>query len=229
MSRRMRWTGLVVSSVLAACGGQGGVAAGTTSTTVGTGVTAIAGDPAVTTAPTVAVIRIGPWEDREIHSLCLRSAETYTEWITVLEDDEPTPLEILVAEGAAPVSDAIAAGLADFGLPVVSDGCDATLAVEVEGEVLSAGYLGVGTIYVGADLHGRLALSAAGNPTLSAPFERRQAPPETYVIEPGADLPDRAEEAPFVDTIQDDLCAVLQSWITGPFDLQPALDCWIAG
>lgn len=189
-----------------------------------------AADPAAaTTAPMGAVIRIGPWDDREIRSLCLRSTETYTEWITVLEQNEPKPMEVLVADGATPVSDAVVAGLADFGLPVVTDGCDATLSVEVEGEVLSAGYLGVGTIYAGADLHGRLALSAAGTETLSAPFDHRQAPPETFVTEPGADLPDRAEEAPFVDTIEDELCSVLQSWIRGPFDLQPALDCWIAG
>ena len=219
MSGRVRWTGLVFCSVLAACGGQAGV------DTLSTGVTAIAGDPAVATAPTVAVIQIGPWDDREIHSLCLRSAETYTEWITVLEDDEPTPLEILVAEGATPVSDAVAAGLADFGLPVVAEGCDATLLVEVGGEVLSTGYLGVGELYAGADLQGRLTLTAAGNVTLSASFEHRQAPPETYVTSPGADLPDRAEEAPFVDTIEGELCTVLGSWITGPFDLQPALDC----
>ena len=231
MSRRVWWTGVVVSSLLAACGGQGGGAADTTSTTSGTGVTMTAADPAAaTTAPMGAVIRIGPWDDREIHSLCLRSTETYTEWITVLEQDEPTPLEILVAQGATPVSDAIAAGLADFGLAVVSEGCDATLLVEVGGEVLSTGYLGVGEpLYVGADLHGRLALSAAGNLTLSGAFEHRQAPSETYVVSPGADLPDRPEEAPFVDTIEDDLCEVLQSWIRGPFDLQPALGCSIAG
>jgi hypothetical protein len=188
-------------------------------------VTAVTGDPdaATTSIPTVAAaIRIGPWDGQEIDSVCLESIETYTEWITVLEQDQLQPLEVVVAQGTTPVRDAIAAGFADGALAVVTSGCDATLLVEIEGEVMSAGYT-AGVLYTGADIQGRLTLTAEGKPTLTASLQARSDPPETYVLLQVESLPDDPEDSPILDTIEDDLCAVFESWIIGPFDFAPGL------
>lgn len=228
VSGRAWWIGIALSTVVGACGGNGAATDDAPLTTEPSPVTAVAGDPAVaTSAPPAVPIRIGPWDGRELDSICLESVETYTEWITVLEQDQAQPLEVVVAQGTTPVRDAIAAGFADGGVTVVTSGCDATLLIEIEGEVLSAGYT-AGVLYAGADIQGRLTLTAEGEPTLTASLQARHDPPETYVLLEGESPPHDPEDAPILDTIEDDLCAVFESWIDGPFDFAPGLSakCW---
>jgi hypothetical protein len=230
MAMRVWWMGLVACCVLAACGGGTNAPEATPTSTDPAGGTSAAGDPSVsTTAALAARIRIAPWDHLVVATLCVDSTESYSESIVVLEEGEPQPLQVVVAEGLAPIKDAIVAGIADFGLPVVMSGCDATLTVAVDGEVMLGDYLGVGSLYAGADLSGVLTLTGEGGLSLSAAFEGRSDPPATYVVPAGAEAPLRPEDAPFVETVEDDLCRILRAWIDPPFDLQPDVDCWIAG
>jgi len=213
--------GLALVSVLSSCTGKGGSVESAVTSDRETPVTAIATDitrPEQTPDDSIA---IGAWARREIRSVCVDATEHYT--FEALDADY-SPILVPAAPGLTPIGDRIAAGFEEAGLVVVTTGCDATIVIDIEGVVLDANYMG--RLYTGADVRGQLALSSVGEVTLTADVARRRDPPDTWVVLPGQEPPRNPEDTPIFEIMEDELCAVFQEWIDGPFDFQTVFQCW---
>ncbi len=224
---------LALVTVLSSCAGQSGSAESTVTSDRGTPVTAVATDITRPEQPPAGSIAIGAWAKREIRSVCVDATEKYTDPATSATLVPVTPgltlddssILVLVAPGVTPIGDRIAAGFQEAGLVVATTGCDATIVIDIEGVVLRASYMGH-SLYTGADVHGQLALSSVGEVTLTADVARRRDPPDTWVVLPGHESPRNPEDTPIFEIMEDELCAVFQEWIDGPFDFQTAFQCW---
>ena len=120
--------------------------------------------------------------------------------------------------GATPIADQIRAAIElrpPLSLIVVQDACDATLSLEVEGEVISAWYSGH-TLFAGAAATGTLQLSAAGKTTLTHRLDGRIEPPSTITYVEGDDPPfSTPDEAPLWGTVRSDFVDAVTAWF-GP-------------
>jgi hypothetical protein len=72
--------------------------------------------------------------------------------------------------------------------------CDATLTVVLSGSALRAHYIGLGTCYTGAEVHGEIRLAAPGKDPISVPVSDTDEPPE-YT----SSCPAKLCDAPFLD------------------------------
>jgi hypothetical protein len=140
------------------------------------------------------------WQNKTIRTLCLKVNETY-DWT----DDEITLLE---EETHWQLFDR-------YYLAVVEDGCDAVLTVDVVGTPLSAHYFPAGDRYTGADVRGRLSLTASGFQKLTSSFHGRIEPPDKYAEYEHQNKYTTPQEAPYREAAGEEILAILTEWF-GP-------------
>lgn len=113
--------------------------------------------------PTPPSVQAPGWEGTTILTLCLEQELAFP------------------GDMSAKIADAIEHILNGLGIELMSGQgpCDATLTVAMTGEALGANYTSGGYCYSGADISGKMTLSAEGRESVTFPLNRTMHPPMT--------------------------------------------------
>jgi hypothetical protein len=182
-SRAMRVAAIGLSLAVAACGGGSAESA--------------SDPPSSSTAAPLPALVVAEWEGMGVVSLCVEGVENYVD-----------------VDGITPVRDGIVTAFTrDDRMPVgiVSEGCDATIHVRVEGWAWSADYLNAGRLYTGAEVSGTLTLLTPGRPSLSARVAGDK-PTAGGVPQGSEDEVRTPAGAPFWEAVNADVCGALIDW-----------------
>ena len=159
--------------------------------------------PIITQAP-LNGLPVLAWQNKTIKTICLEVNESY--------DSIDEDLQLLQEHIDWLLFDR-------YYLGIVAEGCDAALQVDAIGTPISARYFPAGLRYTGAEVQGKVSLTATGFQTLTSTFQGQVDPPEKFAEWEGQDKYSSPSEAPFREAIESEILTILTEWF-GPAILE---------